>query len=237
MANISYPQLVHNIGVAIKEKAGLDSLKYGEMEEVIRSMGGGLIPSTYQQVEYIESTGTQYIDTDIKTKDIYSVLLDLQFSDISTDQRNGAYLFESNIVKSLFLGVTQSKFYMSCGANYPNEFNYSASSATTERVRLGVNIPDHNMFLEQNDNRFFKSRKKRCLFEFLLFATNFTNGAGSFCKEKIYSARFYDALGGLIGDFAPCYKKSNNEIGLYDTVSKTFFANQGTGTFIKGEDV
>lgn len=41
MANISYPQLVHNIGVAIKEKAGLDSLKYGKMAQAIEDMGSG----------------------------------------------------------------------------------------------------------------------------------------------------------------------------------------------------
>lgn len=41
MANISYPQLVHNIGVAIKEKAGLESLKYGEMAQAISDISGG----------------------------------------------------------------------------------------------------------------------------------------------------------------------------------------------------
>lgn len=41
MANISYPQLVHNIGVAIKEKAGLDSLKYGEMTQAILDIPSG----------------------------------------------------------------------------------------------------------------------------------------------------------------------------------------------------
>ena len=41
----------------------------------------------------------------------------------------------------------------------------------------------------------------------------------------------------ILRNFIPCYKKSSGEIGMYDTVSKEFFTNQGTGTFLKGNDV
>lgn len=35
----------------------------------------------------------------------------------------------------------------------------------------------------------------------------------------------------------PCYRKSDGEIGMYDLASKTFLANAGTGSFMKGADV
>lgn len=35
----------------------------------------------------------------------------------------------------------------------------------------------------------------------------------------------------------PCYRKSDDEIGMYDTISKTFFTNSGTGHFLKGADI
>ena len=35
----------------------------------------------------------------------------------------------------------------------------------------------------------------------------------------------------------PCYKKSNHEVGLYDMVTKKFYANLGTGVFVAGPDV
>jgi len=34
--------------------------------------------------------------------------------------------------------------------------------------------------------------------------------------------------------FYPCYRKSDNVIGMYDTVTKAFFVNSGSGTFTKG---
>ena len=35
----------------------------------------------------------------------------------------------------------------------------------------------------------------------------------------------------------PCYRKSDNVIGMFDTVSQTFLTNTGTGTLTKGADV
>lgn len=53
---------------------------------------------------------------------------------------------------------------------------------------------------------------------------------------NIYSCNVYkDNI--KILDLIPCYRKSDNEIGMYDTVSQTFYTNQGTGTFTKGDDV
>ena len=38
-------------------------------------------------------------------------------------------------------------------------------------------------------------------------------------------------------NFVPCYRKSDGIVGMYDTVSKTFFTNTGTDAFTKGADV
>lgn len=41
----------------------------------------------------------------------------------------------------------------------------------------------------------------------------------------------------LAANFIPCYRKSDDEPGMYDTVSKTFYTNSGTGTFLVGDPV
>ena len=53
---------------------------------------------------------------------------------------------------------------------------------------------------------------------------------------KIFSLDFYDGNSRTIG-LIPCYRKSDGAIGMYDTISQTFFTNGGTGTFTKGADV
>ncbi len=54
---------------------------------------------------------------------------------------------------------------------------------------------------------------------------------------KIYYFKWLDSNNELVQDLVPCYRKSDNEIGMYDLVSNTFYINAGTGTFIKGPDV
>ena len=39
----------------------------------------------------------------------------------------------------------------------------------------------------------------------------------------------------LVAEFIPAKRKSDGEVGLFETVSETFFTNQGTGSFTYGE--
>ena len=41
----------------------------------------------------------------------------------------------------------------------------------------------------------------------------------------------------LVRDFIPCYRKSDNVVGMYDLVNGKFYTNEGTGEFVKGPDV
>ena len=59
---------------------------------------------------------------------------------------------------------------------------------------------------------------------------------GNLERIYIYSFKAWNAAGILIGNYIPA-KNSSNVVGLYDTVSDTFFTNQGTGTFTAGDPV
>ena len=65
----------------------------------------------------------------------------------------------------------------------------------------------------------------------------FGHGAGStYLKGKIYRLKFW-SNDTLVRDLTPCYRKSNNVIGLYDMANDVFCTNAGTGTFTKGTNV
>jgi hypothetical protein len=57
--------------------------------------------------------------------------------------------------------------------------------------------------------------------------SNFSKG-----KSAIYSFRMWDN-NVLVRNFIPA-KNSSNVVGMYDTVSKTFFTNAGSGSFTAG---
>ena len=61
----------------------------------------------------------------------------------------------------------------------------------------------------------------------------YRNLVGGKAKMTLYSCKIYDD-GVLVRDFIPCSRKSDGLIGLYDTVTKEFYTNAGTGEFIGG---
>ena len=63
---------------------------------------------------------------------------------------------------------------------------------------------------------------------------NYTNSTVS--KNIWYYVKIYDGET-LIRDMIPCYRKSDNKPGMYDTVNGTFYTNAGTGEFVVGPDV
>lgn len=62
---------------------------------------------------------------------------------------------------------------------------------------------------------------------------NRSQGIGKFKISKFIAKENGSETLNLI----PCYRIVDNEIGMYDLVSNTFYTNAGTGTFIKGPDV
>ena len=57
-----------------------------------------------------------------------------------------------------------------------------------------------------------------------------------FSKFKLYYMKIYHGTT-LVRDFVPCYRLSDNVIWLFDKVNNKFYANAWTGTFTKGNDV
>ena len=70
---------------------------------------------------------------------------------------------------------------------------------------------------------------------FGVFASGSGSGTVPFVGRVYYVT--VSANDGVVLNLIPCYRKSDGEIGMYDTVSQTFFTNAGTGTFAKGADV
>lgn len=65
---------------------------------------------------------------------------------------------------------------------------------------------------------------------------NATNTPTSSRPMNIYGARITQGSE-IVREYIPCYRKSDGEIGLYETFTGQFLTNAGTGTFTKGADV
>lgn len=199
---------------------------------------GVRLPAEYQEVEYLEGTGTQYIDTNIvlqNEKDIY-IISDF----LICDNASG-----NNCIMGIQAGATSGmKFPNWCSGNieirgYGISTNSAATLAINNRARMIFDYKDgsqivllNNETLINSSNSWTSGREE----PLCIFATSMTGGTAAWmAKARIYGVTVRLQNAEYI--FVPCYRKSDDEPGMYDLVSKTFYTNQGTGEFLVGPDV
>jgi len=197
-----------------------------------------IIPSIYQEVEYIESTGTQYFKTDIDVQDGLTV------DSVQTFTKNDTYLFggyaeNSNDNKSCFNGTwanaVQSAYptgYYAKGIVSRNDNAIYHVVTTHSNSQITLTIDDVVVYNATTTGRVEIIGQKATCFG----ATSKSNGVQNIYGGRVYSLKVYKEAT-MLANYIPCYRKSDGEIGLYDTVTGKFYTNEGTGTFLKGVDV
>ena len=190
------------------------------------------LPSGFTQLEYIEGTGTQYIDAGVsgparwvgeaectqvvsKSQCLLGALYYPSGSSTPT-----AYVYLASQVGS------SSKYWQLCGAVT------SPTITTVSRVAFDVT------FGESSCNGTFNGMSVSRSYSF----PNFTSwsigiafgGQGTYpFYGYIYPLKAYQN-DVLVRDFVPAKRDIDNVIGMYDKVSGTFFTNAGTGSFTAG---
>lgn len=186
------------------------------------------LPSAYQEVEYITSTGaTAWINTNINPNNTTvaqfkvmplaatgNVIFGYYIGDDASDWRffNGssAYYFDAHNAR-----INGG----SCPANAIYELEigdfYIKNLVTGDNILTGT--PSAVTFI--------------CTSSITL-----NRGTNGISNNTWYYVKIYNN-NQLVCDLIPCYRKSDNEPGMWDTVTKRFLTNAGTGAFTVGEDV
>lgn len=184
------------------------------------------LPSIYQEVEYIQSDGNQYLSLDVGSFNA-NFKLDIDFQQTSS----------STSELCLFGNSGLEVFTRSEGFGYwtsSNGSSFATNYASLRGQRVFASIDNSNGKMQVNSvvttytpktvssytsiNVFRYAYSDRYLF------------VGRIFYLKLYTGNKYIEL-------IPCYRKSDNVIGMYDLVGKQFYVNQGTGTFLKGPNV
>ena len=218
------------------------------------ALNGGL-PAAYTKVAYLESTGTQYIQTNI----VSQIPLEMRAKFMP---RNGdeapmiGAIDRSDTTNSRFflLGVTNGHESISdiqvanrFGKDYfvdevynvsipwvltHNPISFNTPTTVISRVEYSGTSGKVNAYISDgtSDNTQELTTPTPLGAPILLFIKPTSMGGVSM---RLYYVRFY-VNNGLVFYGIPCMRKSDNKPGLYDTVSKTFFTNAGTGEFVTG---
>lgn len=191
----------------------------------------GRLPDGYMELEYIESTGTQYIDTGFKPNQDTRVILDVQLSQTPTDHNwfYGARQAVNNSGFGFFWNISSDKF----GGTYGNS-QVDITSNVSMFARLTVD-QNQNQLLFNGQIYTFPTTTFQAPVNLPLLARNTNGTIAAYTTAKLWSAKIFDD-GQLIRDFVPC-KNPSGAVGLFDTVNSSFYGNSGSGVFQSGPEV
>lgn len=189
------------------------------------------LPSGYTQVEYIQSSGTQCINTGFKPNQDTRVVVDIQV--VSFD--GYAPLFGARVASKNAEYATWAIAETDIQDGYGTQ---AESKLVAEALKR--NIIDKNKNMLYVGGVLLKTHTVQTFapnYPIFLFNINTAGSTtGSFKTfARLYSSQIYDN-GTLARDFVPCINPSA-EAGLYDMVYGVFYGNVGTGSFLAGDEV
>ena len=192
----------------------------------------------YTELEYIESTGTQWIDTGISgfntgNWEIYAKWL-LPVATQTNPYANvfSAYSSENHNSYRIITKLKDSSVYYVSGNSKAGGGSALVADKAINQIHTATARNGSVIFDGETINTPTQGTALPSSVNLGIFARG--DGASKIIA-RIYSVNVKKD-GVLIGDFVPA-KNASNELGMYDTVRGQFFTNQGTGTFIAGPEV
>ena len=197
-----------------------------------------VLPKEYQQVEYIESTGTQWIDTKFLPQGNikYKYSADFKLEDFSKE-------------KQTIMGNDTSDIRIDQNGYIDGQISLPYIGINRHLIVIEVQKSQNgkHRFIRSCDGLVFASGEWNYWVNINISIFTNLNYNNRISKAKIFSANIFNN-DNIVRDFIPCYstttvtdvdgiERTKDTIGLYDTVEGKFYTNQGTGEFIAGPDV
>ena len=187
------------------------------------------VSEKYVKLEYIESTGTQYIDTGFKMNQNTRVVMKVKATSISAN----AWAFEGRTsTSSASKGVF---FYYSSNKLWNVDYNGSSTRksisgvAATDMLDIDYNknVCTINEVSVTHTAATFQSS-----YNLTLLAANTAGTVAGYLNARLYSCQIYDNET-LIRDYIPAMN-SDGVAGLYDAVNDTFYVSGSADNFVAG---
>ena len=175
-------------------------------------------PYKDMELQYIETTGTQYIDTGYVFKNKPKVAGKIMImSDADADimgtpiAKAGCFIIDFNNAILYYRYSSTSSTQMNTGIQIGNWYNMEFSNKV---IVDGVEKGTISSYDFSSNTQSFLIGKGR------------NYGPARFKEIKMYDGNE------LVRDLVPYYKKDIDEVGMLDKVHNVFYENQGTGEFL-----
>jgi hypothetical protein len=232
--------LVRDMIPAMRNSDGAIGMWDSASEQFYTNAGSGTfgykinLPNGYTRLEYIETTGTQYIDTGyVWTSQNRKVDMDFMLTEYTNQSHLlgstlnytydlNPYFYTTNDMRNYIGGTSyipksitkDSKYNVIWDLKSDKSFNL-VINGTNQGTTTVAEIPTSGASV-------------------YLFHVHLINHSLSYTPlvGRLYATKMWDN-GTRVRDLIPA-KNSSNVVGLYDFVTGQFFTNAGTGTFVAG---
>lgn len=178
------------------------------------------LPTGYIEVQYIQSTGIQYVDTEFKPNQDSRVIIKLSTSETGSHTIFGADLSWTDNGFALGTGFThygkETGTISGLNNGSPHEVDFNKNTISI----------DGSAALTMGTSTFSISHNMA------LFANNRAGGVAEKTTMALYYCQIYNG-NTIVRKYIPCINP-DGETGLYDTANSKFYGNAGTGVFFAG---
>lgn len=166
-------------------------------------------------VDYIQSTGTQYIKTEVVPAYGYTAELGFTATSVSSSVESWIIgVFDLNVTNypRMRCGIVEGAYY----TDSSNGAVYTGTPGSYTTATVGVS-------------------RSGCTIPLILFGQNERTGAAHVANSKyrLYFCKIRNANGELVRDYRPCLDPDGVAC-LYDEVNTEYVYNAGSGTFLYG---
>ena len=190
------------------------------------------LPSEYKRVEYIESNGTQYIDTNVLPDDTTKIQIKVAMSEYTGGVIVGYRNTELDVFR-LFNYNGNTYLDYGSGGNYNRLIGDNTYDGRINKGKI-YDLEIGNRYVKDLDTGRNKVYGSAVSFDEKSFSIGIFNG-GDITEDsssgKVFYCKIYKS-NTLVADLVPCVRVGDNNVGMYDLVRNEFFANQGADSFI-----
>ena len=197
------------------------------------------LPSAYQEVEYIQTTGTQFINTWVFAYNNYQTETKIEVTWTTQDTPVFWSIDSTGWGNWLWwyyhLTPYNSKWYAWINNSESSWWTYNPTSWTQYTIVYN----NTNNYLNVNGTDLFSvSWTVWYSWTNIWISSRWQWWNRRYWRFKYFYFKIYDKTAGqYIKNLVPCYRKSDNVIGMYDTIDNQFYTNSWTGTFTKWPNV
>ena len=194
--------------------------------------------TNYTRLNYIKSSGTQYIDTLVKAKS--SLYIEMKFNQTNNNNRYQCLFGGRDQLRTSSYGVfkNSSQVFIDYGTSSSFDIsgnNYMNTDAILVFNKNNLSLSDTNGKSEYsaNQNEFSYNTN------LTLFGMNDSPGSSvvDLTTMMLYYCIIYDTdTNEMLKYFIPAKNISDGNIGLYDILNGVFHINSGSGSFTSGGD-